>query len=302
MFCRNCGRGGSDSTVLCHSCRPSIHMKQSGDPEPAGMSRIEIVILLFVLAAVASVLFVWSRSRLPVSGKFDRVLACGDGYYLVIKEADKGNEKMIGVADAEGRWIQPLSEYHIFLEKGGGSDISVREEKENTTAGDIYYINEGMFLMIRREGGRNGYAGIVYNARDNIGFIVRQYGMCNNMHSNNGQEQYRPPVSYKNGYWVILTGSGRRKEICIVDRYGHIRRTAKRAETLGQYSDGVFFADGCFYDLHLNLRLILKEYQIINEPYFQKGRSSLIIKTGRGEKYRVEIDRNGKLLKKPEKL
>lgn len=132
--------------------------------KPAGMSRIEIVILLFVLAAVASVLFVWSRSRLPVSGKFDRVLACGDGYYLVIKEADKGNEKMIGVADAEGRWIQPLSEYHIFLEKGGWSDISVKEEKENTTAGDIYYINEGMFLMIRREGGRNGYAGIVYNA------------------------------------------------------------------------------------------------------------------------------------------
>lgn len=295
MFCRKCGSDGSDSAILCHGCRSSIHMKRK-----INRRIIFIFLIIFAAAAVGLSACGGNKKRMPVSGEFDDVLAYGDGYYLVIKKT--GDRYMIGVTDADARWIQPLSEEHIFLREGKRGNIPEKEGKADMEAANIYYIEEGMFLMIRKEAERNCFDAVVYNARDNIGFIVRQYGMCGNTYPDNGPEQYRPPVCYKNGYWVILTGSGKRKEICIVDRCGHIRRTAKRAETIGQYSEGVFFADGCFYDLYLNSRLILKEYQIINAPYFQKGKSSLTIKTSEGEKYRIEIDRNGKLLKRPEKL
>ena len=34
----------------------------------------------------------------------------------------------------------------------------------------------------------------------------------------------------------------------------------------------------------------------MNEPCFQNGKSSLVIKTEQGEKYRIEMDRRGRLL------
>ena len=60
------------------------------------------------------------------------------------------------------------------------------------------------------------------------------------------EEKYSPTVTYRNGYWVILRGNVKRKEICIADRFGHIRRTGKRAQRLGQYSEGLFSLTGAF--------------------------------------------------------
>lgn len=223
MFCRDCGSGGPDYTVLCHSCGSSIHTKKES-PDSGGKGP-DIRVILCVLALAAAVfLFVYVvytavGERLPSSKEFDEVLACGDGYYLVMAQRDAACDSgyMIGVVDSDAGWIQPLSEDHIFLRESGllygtgrgkaGAD-SIKE--------NIYYIGEGMFLMAREEAYKDFYTGIVYNARDDIGFTVRQYGPCD------AEETYKPAVTYKDGYWVILRGRGEKREICIVDRMGHI--------------------------------------------------------------------------------
>lgn len=303
MFCRDCGSGGPDYTVLCHSCGSSIHSKKENPVSRGNGPDIRTVLCMLAFAA-AALLFVYAvhganGERIPVSKEFDEVLAYGDGYYLVMAQRGAAGDSgcMIGVVDSDARWIQPLSEDHIFLRESGPLYGAGREKAgADSIKENIYYIGEGMFLMAREEAYRDFYTGIVYNARDDIGFTVRQYGPCD------PEERYKPAVAYKDGYWVILRGRGEKREICIADRRGHIRTAGKKAETLGQYSDGLFFADGRFYDLHLRPALDLTGYRIINRPYFQNGRSSLFIEAGNGKKYEVEINKNGKLLRKPKEV
>lgn len=265
---------------------------------------------VFSLTVIAMFFLTYgNRNPWLLSEEFDHVLAYGDGYYLVIKQVDDGAENicsMIGVVNSDAEWIHPLRPDHIFVSGyyGDSAEEKNYEEyiKENTS-----YIGEGMFLLIRKEMFGDTYTGLVYTARDDEEFCIRQYGSLKKVQKAGGisyeaEEKYSPAVTYRNGYWVILRGNGKKKEICIADRFGHIRRTGKRAQRLGQYSEGLFFADGCFYDIYLRPRLILEGYCIMNEPCFQNGKSSLVIKTEQGEKYQIEMDRRGRLLGKPERL
>lgn len=306
MSGRNCGSGRSEHTLLCHNCGASIHTEKGEEAaEEVQIKRWEILFLFFSLAVIIMFLLTYKiRNSWPLSEDFDYVLAYGDGYYLVIKQMDDSSGNicsMIGVVNSDAEWIHPLRTDHIFLSRNY-RDSGEEYIKENTS-----YIGEGMFLLIRKEMFGDTYTGLVYNARDDVGFCIRQYSSLKKVRkagsiSYAAEEKYSPAVTYRNGYWVILRGSGKRKEICIVDRFGHVRRTGKMARRLGQYSDGLFFADGCFYDIHLRPRLILEGYCIMNEPCFQNGKSSLVIKTERGEKYRIEMDRRGRLRGKPERV
>lgn len=262
---------------------------------------------VFSLTVIAMFFLTYgNRNPWLLSEEFDRVLAYGDGYYLVIKQVDDGAGNtcsMIGVVNSDAEWVHHLRPDHIFISGKSAGEKNCGQYIK----GSISYIGEGMFLLIRKETFGDTYTGLVYNARENVGFCVREYGSLEKDRRDGSisygtEEKYRPAVTYRNGYWVILRGNGKKKEICIADRFGHIRRTGKRAQRLGQYSEGLFFADGCFYDIYLRPRLILEGYCIMNEPCFQNGKSSLVIKTEQGEKYQIEMDRRGRLLGKPERL
>ena len=190
----------------------------------------------------------------------------------------------------------------FFLTYGNRNPWLLSEEFDHVLAyGDGYYlvikqVDDGAENICSMIGVVNSDAEWIHPLRPDHIFVSGYYG--DSAEEKNYEEYIKENTSYiGEGMFLLI-----RKEICIADRFGHIRRTGKRAQRLGQYSEGLFFADGCFYDIHLRPSLILEGYCIMNEPCFQNGKSSLVIKTEQGEKYQIEMDRRGRLLGKPERL
>ena len=72
----------------------------------------------------------------------------------------------------------------------------------------------------------------------------------------------------------------------------------------GIYSEGVFFAGNCFYDLDGNIVIDLSEYspgKFRNEPYFENDKCYLEITNNAGTEYYTEIDHEGNFIYEPKK-
>ena len=243
-----------------------------------------------------------SENPLTKSDEFDDVLASGGGYNIVIKTVETFDNvyDMIGVVSDEGEWIQKLSKEHPFITDGKVEAYCKPSEDGNSarieaSKASIFYIEDGMFLLTNWRSMAHTNSGIVYNAKENIGFNVGEYGSGMTV---------KPSTYFNDGYWVVTYDHDR--YIKIIDESGNIEETDIRLDlgNFGQYSEGVFYASGGrFYDIDLNLVIDLSQYNIISScPSFKDGKCYLMIKNPNGVKYETEIDHSGKFIYEPRKI
>ena len=250
--------------------------------------------------------------RLPESDEYDEVLCSGGGYHIVLKLVDDfdGAYDMVGVVDDKGDWIHELSANHPFIQNGrvsvGDKYISVDNDSESryqarmmTIKNCMYYLGEGMFALHYADRGSDpNYT--MYNAETGIGFDAGECGKS--VLKNPFGYHCGSPGEFHDGYLVTRSDD----LIKLVGSDGTVKQTDVdfQGGKYGIYSEGVFFAGNCFYDLDGNIVIDLSEYspgKFRNEPYFENDKCYLEITNNAGTEYYTEIDHEGNFLYEPKK-
>ena len=243
-------------------------------------------------------------AKVPESDEFDSVLVSGDGYHLVLKRVDEfsGAYDMIGTVDDDGNWIHPLSEDHVFIIDGNAGGVSTSDVVVHNLDGSeastgvkngariqqvktlMSYLGEGMFAL--EYSPRGEY--MMYNAEKNIGFDA---GKCSGV------------GEFHDGYLIVRAESKVSAPVKIISSEGEIIDPGIQTEggEIGNYSEGVFFVNGGFYDINGALIIDLSEYEIVNVPMFEDNKCYLEMENNEGTIYTAELDHNGAFLSDPQK-
>lgn len=329
MKCHNCGEYCPEDAMFCVRCGSPLLETKNRISDQADTKNIKlkifvviIFILFFVFLFIVLTLEVkkTTKNKPPRSDEYDAILASGDNYHLVYKRVDTLEESydMIGVVNSKGGWIQPLSRENIFINEYGeiecpethhftNSSDHTAEEKIEDLQRNIFYIGEGMFLLTYDTYGYYPVPeGLVYNADQNIGFNIGKYtsdtDYVYDISAVNVYFAYAPSTVFQDGYWVMHGYSDQGWCIKIIDKSGNVTQTALTGKDLGQYAEGLFYLDKCFYDINLNKCIDLSKYSISNRPFFQNGKAELEINNGENVFYKVHINTNGEFLEEPQKI
>lgn len=253
----------------------------------------------------------------PNRDEYDEILAEGDGYYLVNKYEETYNSATTktGIIHDSGEWVLDLSDDNIF------SQASVQESGKSVVNGtntflSYDYVGEGIFvgtkgvdLYIKGKrypkdignielaggGGQCCYFYNVYNQKswsfsaNHISCYDNGYMLASNQCSVNGVSK-----SFGNADWLFS-----------VDAEGNISDLDLELKTcFSTYSDGLFFANGYFYDIHGKIKIDLTEYDFEYEEtfYFEDDKCYIAFRNPAGNLYSVVIDKNGNFLSDPEEI
>lgn len=252
-------------------------------------------LLLCILFVSCS--FQKSEQKQAGSEEYDCCLLSADGYNFVVKHEDtfEGTYDTVGVIDDSGRWILPLTSEHPFIinKYFGGLDDSYGMASDAASGRQIYtetvwgwsagkklsYLENGWFALTRAEtfGGEKKY--VLYNVNTKAEL----------------QLSCKFVRAFRNGYMMTASDD----KVMIVSENGEIIQTDIEASGIGDYSDGLFYAGNCFYDLSGKLVIDLSAYDIQGTPMFENGKCELEIRNDGGTLYIVEIDKTGRFLSEP---
>ncbi|MBR2476705.1 MAG: hypothetical protein IKB50_01060 [Clostridia bacterium] len=249
-------------------------------------------------------------------GEFDEILCSGDGYHIVKKTEDNydGYKVFFGVVDSEGNWNQPLSEEFIFAKAyKEKAKINLNMNSEN-----FIYLGDGVFIaskcIIVQYPGRQE---IVMQGSGSFRVVNEDcyfYNVKNKVQKEFEAEYLTP---YVNGYMLMSKSESAispnpyfsidekgtiSKLPCVIDSWLHLNFSA--------YSDGVFFAEGKFFDIEGNVVLDISKYDLYGKeygdsseaPYFVDGKCTIKFRNDGGSLYKAVIDKQGNFVEEPTKI
>lgn len=239
------------------------------------------------------------------------VLYADDSFTIVRKDLATfdSNTIRVGIMDAKGNWLVPLSSEFIFakaIQKESGRP-TLTGTKTAITDDNVYYLGEGIFVMslgveVRSASGYRHSVGSFYSTGSS-GLTCYMYNVNNGMQTS-FSAVWISKCSDEN---MLMYNSDRyNSPFYRVDTDGNItelpvRHEVNNYEVFG-FSEGLFFANGYFYDIYGAKQIDLTEYAIINTPYFTDGVCTIEFKNNMGTLYRATIDKEGNFVKEPEKV
>lgn len=239
------------------------------------------------------------------------VLYSGDSFTIVRKDLTtfESNIIRVGVMDANGKWIVPLSSDFIFAEaiRKESGRATMSGSRTEITSKNVYYLGEGVFIMslgmnVRSTSGNIYSVGSAYSVTSS-GLVCYMYN------TNNGTQTSFNAVwisECNDGNMLMYNSSRYNSPFYRVDSFGNITELPVRHDVndykISGFSEGLFFANGYFYDVNGSKKINLTDYDITNAPYFSDGVCKIEFKNNMGTKYWATIDKNGKFVQEPEKV
>lgn len=206
---------------------------------------------------------------LPQSDEFDGIVSSGDDYYLVLKVKD--DQDYIGVVDENAKWIQPLTDAHIFI---NGTQVyrmqntvpaegtaTLKMRIDDLKAG-ITYAGEGVFVCVSFRGGGGNTDYVMYNAKDNLSFEVGQFEWPSKVDVTQkviGGGYAGTRAQFSEGYLVGRVEDRGSTPIKIISTKGEVKTLSLTPENgdifdLSQFSGGSFSYGGTKYDADGNIK------------------------------------------------
>ncbi len=252
--------------------------------------------------------------------EFDEILCEGDNYYIVKKTQDNydGFYVLIGVVNKDGEWIQDLSKNNIFA--SAFSDVAKKTDFVNGTAiefssENFYYLGEGIFIAsLGVEINYPGYSKNVGHCSSlgSEGLDCYFWDVVNNIQTSFTATNLSP---YDDGYMLMYNSDRYNSHFFSVDKKGQLKELPCRYSSswgIGYpaYSDGVFFAEGLFFDINGNAILDISNYNLYGQeyndrrepPYFVGGKCTIKFRNNGGTLYKAVIDKNGDFVEQPQKI
>ena len=239
------------------------------------------------------------------------VLYTSDSFTIVRKDLTtfESNIIRVGVMDANGKWIVPLSSDFIFAEavRKESGRATMSGSRTQITSKNVYYLGEGVFILSLGMNVRStsGYMHSVGSASS----VTSSGLVCYMYNANNGSQTSFNAVwisECNDGNMLMYNSSRYNSPFYRVDAFGNVTELPVRHDVndyeISGFSEGLFFANGYFYDVNGSKKINLTDYDITNAPYFSDGVCKIEFKNNMGTKYRATIDKNGKFVQEPEKV
>lgn len=249
-------------------------------------------------------------------GEFEEILCQGDEYYVVKKTYDQydGFFVMVGIINEDGNWIQEISGNNEFAKAFSDAskkrDLNGRSPTLNST--NFAYFGDGVFISSLgveidcpgysyRVGTAESVSGkgltcYIWDVVKNISFTCDATNLspiCDGYMLMYNSDRY-------NSNFYSLSKTGGKKEL-----------PCKYSSTWGvgypAFSDGVFFAEGKFFDIQGNIVLDISQYNLYgreygdkrNAPYFEDGKCKIVFRNNGGSLFYAIIDKDGTFLEGP---
>lgn len=236
------------------------------------------------------------------------VLYSDDDYLIVRKDFETYDSYQIkvGVLTSEGKWIVPLTEDHIFANaiKNESGKTTLTLSKTSITDDNVYHLGEGVFVLSLGVQVRSASGGIT-----NVGNCssVGSSGLtCYLYNATTGTQSTFSAVWLslcENGYMLMYNSNRYNSCFYRVDSEGTVSALPVNHRVndyrVSGYSEGLFFANGYFYDIFGNIHIDLTAYKITNAPYFKNGECTICFKNAAGTLYTAVIDMTGKFIVDP---
>lgn len=242
----------------------------------------------------------------PEQDKYDKVLAEGDGYYLVQKYEETYNsaETKFGIVSSSGEWVLPLSSSTVFNEY---LDYAIQYSKTSDVG--YRYFATGIFLaslgvdVYQADGTDYGVGNCrgsikccFYNVNNSKSFSFNAYEMTE---FENGILIFYNSNRYNSPFYSCDI-NGRVKELPLT----HYVPRNKDEGSFPTLSEGLLYYDRHFYNTSGEIMIDLSMYDLVNTRglHFTNGECTIKFKNPGGTLYSVTIDKQGNFIGEPQKV
>ena len=240
--------------------------------------------------------------------QWDQVLLENADFSVVRKDLDcyDSYTVRVGILDSNGDWICPLSSSCIFALaiNDTGNLHSYNGNRIKIDSGNFAYLGEGVIVAS---------LGLdIHTATGKSYSIGSNYSL-----SSHGLECYLYNIDTKESNHFSATDLSTCEDGYMLrydsDRYnGGFSRVSKNGEVVSipvgravndfaypTYSEGLFFANGVFYDIFGEKKIDMTSYQLVNTPFFQDGKAEILFENSGQTTYRATIDKSGAFVESP---
>lgn len=237
------------------------------------------------------------------------VLYSDSNYTIVRKDKDTFDSHIIqvGIMDSNGKWIVPLSSEFVFAQaiQNESGRATLTGSRTAITDDNVYYLGEGAFIMSLGVKVRSA-SGYLHDVGSN--YSTGSEGLkCYFYNVKNGAQASFNAVWISNcsdGNMLMYNSSRYNSNFYRVDTSGNVFELPVRHEVndypVSGLAEGLFYANGYFYDIEGNKVIDLTQYAIISAPYFSNGKCTFEFKNNMGTRYKATIDKTGEFISAPE--
>lgn len=296
-----------------HNCEPTSNIPVHNIPNKSrtfGMTCAVLCVILMLICVLQFAPYETNSSNetesttevtYPRSDEYDKVVASGDGYYLVCKfeESYDYATTKYGVVDVDGNWICTLSSKNGFAFAAenvqNGYTEAFHEIQYDYIGEDMFLIRSACIILGEEEIPTHYRTSWAANG---CSIIVRADG------TRIGTGGY-VVTRFKNGY--MFTQSGPAGLVYKIDKNGNETEVAYCKDYIGQPSEGLICLDYKFYDTETcELRFDLTEYDLVADSstlsFDSGGELYFEFKNPAGTRYGVTINTDGKFIDEPHKV
>lgn len=312
-FCIRCGTPCKNN-IINQSNNPNKKINNNSSVGKSSKKSTNKGIFIFIAGLIGCVLLLTfivlcSRDNVSNPGKeettmdvsmFDAVLYSDDKCVIGWKEYETYNSYYVevGIIDNAGNWIVPLSKDFIFSE--AFMEIDSVYDDVRPSSNNIIYLGDGVYIM--------SYGVNILSTDGSIsrlGFAYPGENICYLYNINTGCSASFAAVklSYcSDGNMLMYNSTRYNSNFYKVDMNGNVTEIPVEYDSwydgpsCSGYSDGVFFANGYFYDIEGNVVCSVLEYELISTPYFSNGSCEITFKNPKGTVYTKVIDKNGNFI------
>ena len=241
--------------------------------------------------------------------QWTEVLYSDSNYQIVRKDFDSYDSYSItvGVMDGNYEWIQPLSTRFIFAKaiQDESGRATLNGSRTSVGSRNICYLGEGVFILslgisvIDASGSTLKSVGSYYSVSDS--------GLtCYLFNANTGTQATFSAVwitPVYQGNMLMYNSSRYNSNFYRVSSEGVVTELPVRHSVndygVSGYAEGLFFANGYFYDIYGHTVLDLTSYNLVNTPYFVDGTCEIRFKNDGNTTYSAVIDKSGKIISGP---
>lgn len=241
-----------------------------------------------------------TEATYPRADEYDKVLASGDGYYLVSKFEESYNyaTTKYGVVDVNGNWICSLSSKNGFALAAqnvqNGYTEAFHEIQYDYIGEDMFLIRSACIILGEEEIPEHYRASWATNG---CSMIVRVDG------TRVGTGGY-VVTRFKNG--CMFTQSGPAGLVQKIEKNGNKTDVGYCKDYIAQPSAGLICLDYKFYDTETcEMRFDLTEYDLVADSstlsFDSDGKLYFVFKNPAGTRYGVTINTDGEFVSEPQK-
>ena len=253
------------------------------------------------------------KNKVDVS-MYDDVLYQDDNVIIVRDNIDTYDKYVIqvGIMDGEGNWLYPLSEDFIFAkairDEHMEPTLSIPDTKIDSR--HVTYLGEGMFILSRHIAVISESGHVADIRGTNCSTTAASGYNCYLFNINTGQTAVfgaRQITHFENGYALMYQSERSNANFFSISSNGTVTELPVQDSSWSNgpgnsgYSDGLFFANGYFYDINGTQEIDLTKYKLTDTPYFMNGQCEIRFVNEGGTAYKAIIDKSGNFISSPEK-